>query len=144
MPVPSNDMVCRFIPGRSKDWSVEYGRPKPNAFKQKGGLSVWHLERLREQGVSLEDLRIGGLSGYGQAHHFAGDYEQAAHDAAQELDLPLRIQVEWRPEQATGEWVQWAYAHIQVEHGKFEDAVLVRFRQILAARSRFKVPPDRY
>ena len=71
MPVPPDDLLCRFI--RPGDWSRRENRPRPGAFKQPA-LSVWHIERLRAQGAAPEDLRLEHLRGCGQAHHTAADY----------------------------------------------------------------------
>ena len=70
MPVPEEDIVCRFV--RSKDWSKSEQRPKPGAFKQPD-LSVWHQARLRAHHARLEHLQFGSLARTGQAHYTVGD-----------------------------------------------------------------------
>ena len=143
MTVPSGDTVCRFIrPGR-KNWSARDNRPKPPTFKQ-DGISLWHLERLRQNSVSLDDLRIGSLSGAGQAHHTVEDYFRLARRASDEAGSPLSISVEWRtePEHVAEEWRQWSYAHVQVEILDGSDSVRAHFRRLLASNARRVVPPD--
>ena len=141
MPVPEDDILCRFI--RPKDWSRILNRPKPGAFKQ-AALSVWHDARLRERGFSLEDLRIDHLAGYGQSHHTAGDYIDCAREAAQRDGEPFQVQVEWRPEdQYVAEpWRHWRYAHVQVEAIEGPAQFLPEFRRVLAERARVVIPPD--
>ena len=141
MPVPSDDLLCRFI--RPRDWNSRNTRPKAAAFKQPD-LSVWHIGRLLERDVSLEDLRIGHLAGYGQAHHTVGDYETLASEAAQRTGIPFQVAVEWRPEdQYVDEpWRPWAYAHVQVETVEGPANFLSEFRRLLAAYTRYVVPPD--
>ena len=153
MPVPPEDMLCRFIPDHEKSWSKTQKRPRPPAFKENGGLSVWHIELLRQDGVEPGELRIGALSGYGEAHHTAGDYLETAREAADCQGVPLSTVVEWRTEDryVKPDWREWAYAHVQVEHtlgpnydvAKLE-AVLVLFRQQLSKNARHTEPPDRY
>lgn len=141
MPVPPDDILCRFI--RPDDWSSQNGRPRPGAFKQ-ASLSVWHKDRLLERQVSLEDLRIGHLTGCGQAHHTAGDYLQLALTAAQTEGTPFQVQVEWRPEDECVEepWRRWAYAHVQVEATEGPPKFLKEFRWLLTLHTRVVVPPD--
>ncbi len=143
MPVPSDDILCRFV--RPNDWSRILNRPKPGAFKQ-AELSVWHRDRLRERGVPLEDLRIEHLAGYGQAHHTVGDYLDCAREAEQIEGEPFRVQVEWRPEDeyVAEHWRQWRYAHVQVEVREGPVQFLAEFRRLLAEKTRFKVPPDQH
>ena len=141
MPVPEDDIVCRFI--RPNDWSKRDQRPRPSAFKQ-AALSVWHRDRLRSRNAALEDLRIEQLSGYGQAHHTTGDYLAFADEAEEIEDQQFKVQVEWRPEdQHVDEpWRQWRYAHVQVEAVEGPDKFLVEFRRLLALNSRVAIPPD--
>ena len=141
MPVPEDDVVCRFI--RPSDWSTRDQRPRPGAFKQ-AGLSVWHRDRLSSRQVRLEDLRIEHLSGCGQAHHVVADYLEFAQEAARREETPFQVQVEWRPEdQYVAEpWRPWRDAHVQVEAVEGPDQFLVEFRRMLALNTRFSVAPD--
>ena len=140
MPVPEDDILCRFI--RPRDWSRILNRPKPAAFKQ-AALSVWHEARLRERNVLLTDLLIEHLAGFGQAHHTAGDYHDCAREAARRDGEPFQVQVEWRPEdQYVAEpWREWNYAHVQVEATEGPQQFLPEFRRILAERSRHSYTP---
>ena len=138
MPVPPDDIVCRFI--RPADWNKRDNRPKSAAFKGPG-LSVWHNASLLDSGVSLETLQIEHLAGSGQAHHTAGDYIHLAAAAAQSEDTAFRVQVEWRPEYATGFWRQWSYAHAQVETMEGPPNFLPEFRDLLAKNCRHQSPP---
>lgn len=142
MPVPDADLLCRFI--RPRDWSPEGGRPRPGAFKDRRGLSLWHLGLLEQHSVSPEDLLIESLTGCGQAQHTAGDYRQAAADAAELAGRPLQIAVEWRTEYrfVAEPWWPWRYAHIQAETSLGDDEVQIKFRRLLALNARLVVPPD--
>lgn len=141
MPVPDSDLLCRFI--RLRDWSPSEGRPRPGAFKDRSGLSLWHLGLLEQRSASPEDLLIESLTGCGQAHHTAGDYRQSAADAAQLAGRPLQIAVEWRTERnfVSEPWWPWRYAHIQAETILGDDEVQIRFRRLLAIRARLIIPP---
>lgn len=146
MGVPSEDIVCRFIrPGR-KRWSKRDNRPRPPVFKERQGegLSLWHEERLHENAISLDDLRIGSLSGAGQAHHTVGDYFRLACKASDETGRSLSIRLEWRtePRYVGKEWRQWSYAHVQAEILEGADDVQVHFRNLLALNARRVVPPN--
>lgn len=148
MAVPSDDMLCRFIPGDGNRWSAQYNRPRPPAFKGNNGISVWHIESLLENNTQPEDIRIEGLRGHGQAHHTAGDYLEKAQEAERRKGIPLDTLVEWRPEDryVSIAWRQWSYAHVQVECSADENAESVRvlFRQLLSKSARHIVAPDRY
>ena len=141
MPVPEDDVVCRFI--RPDDWSIRDNRPRPGAFKQ-AELSVWHKDRLSSQGSTLEDLLIEHLAGYGQAHHAVADYLESAQEAVEREGTPFQVQVEWRPEDQYVEepWRPWRDAHVQVEATEGPRKFLIEFRRLLALNSRFSVPPD--
>ena len=141
MPVPPDDMVCRFIP--PGQWSWRDNRPRTRAFKQVG-LSVWHRDRLYEQNVALEDLLIENLAGYGQALHMVGDYLAAAATVAQEEKIPCQVQVEWRPDEVTEPWWHWRYAHVQVEATEGPPDFPLEFRRLLAANSRTVIAPNQY
>lgn len=140
MPVPADDIVCRFI--RPKEWNRRDNRPKQSAFRGPG-LSVWHQERLRQSGVPLENLRIEHLAGYGQAHHTAGDYADFASEAAQANDVPFQVQVEWRPDDefVSAPWRQWQYAHVQVEAITGPAHFLLEFRRLLSLKMRCAIAP---
>lgn len=138
-------MVCRFI--RPQDWSRDHQRPRAGAFKDnRGGFSVWRLDRLQQQSVPIADLLIAELLGCGQAHHTAGDYSDFAALAAQEKDQPLQVQVEWRTEDeyVTPAWRQWSYAHAQVEIDVTQDTneVLKEFRRLLSLECRALTAPS--
>lgn len=141
MPVPAYDVLCWFI--RPTDWSRRENRPRPGAFKQ-AALSVWHIERLRAQGVAPEDLRLEHLRGCGQAHHTAGDYRTLAIEASAIDGVPFQVQVEWRPEdQYVGEpWRAWAEAHVQVEAIEGPPNFTPEYRRLLALNMRRYAPPD--
>ena len=140
MPVPHDNVICRFI--RPRDWNKRNNRPKASAFKQ-SDLSVWHIGRLLEHDIPIDDFRIEHLAGYGQAHHTVGDYETLAEEAAQRTGIPFRVRAEWRPEdQYVDEpWRAWAYAHVQVEALEGPANFLAEFRRLLAAYTRYVVPP---
>ena len=138
MPVPNDDVVCRFIKPSRNTWSREENRPKQQAFKQKC-LSVWHQGQLRARGISLEDLLIEDFTGYGQAHHKAGDYLKFARQVSR--DEPFEVLVEWRTNEVTGPWRRWNYAHVQVEATKGPPTFPREFRRLLALNARSVVSP---
>lgn len=94
--------------------------------------------------MSLEDLRIAHLAGYGQAHHTTGDYLRFAAEASESEGVPLRVQVEFRPENeyVVEPWRLWAYAHVQVEAIEGPPNFLLEYRRLLALNARYVVPPD--
>ena len=141
MPVPPDDLLCRFI--RPGDWSRRENRPRPGAFKQPA-LSVWHVERLRAQGAAPEDLRLEHLRGCGQAHHTAADYRILAIEASIADGMPFQVQVEWRPEDqyVSEPWRPWANSHVQVEAIEGPPDFLAEYRRRLALTTRWSVPPD--
>ena len=143
MPVAAEDIVCRFI--RPADWSRRDQRPRPGAFKDRRGISLWHRKRLRQQAVALEDLLIEHLTGWGQAHHQAGDYADLAAIAAEKEGQSLQVRVEWRPEDeyVAPAWRPWRYAHAQGETETIDGAeeVLIEFRRLLAIKSRLAIAP---
>ena len=139
MPVPSADLVCRFV--RHRDWSNHENRPRASAFKDNRGLTVWHKERVRQHGDELNDLLIDHLAGAGKVLHCAGDYESAARAA------DLVAVVEWRPEDehVGAPWRKWsnAHAHVEIEPALDQRALLQRFRERLAQQTaRDQTPPE--
>ena len=142
MPVPTDDVLCRFV--RPRDWSWRENRPKPSAFKQ-ANLSVWHKGRLCAKAVSLNELRIEHLAECGQAHYRSGDFVEAAAKASQLEEVEFQVHVEWRPEDCyvAVPWRQWAYAHVQVETLLGPRNFLVEFRRQLCLNAQMTVPPDR-
>lgn len=143
MSVPEDDILCRFV--REKDWSAKENRPRPSAFRETG-LSLWHVGRLLEHNVQVEDLRLKHLEGVGQAHHTAGQYIKFALEVAQETNKPFPVSVEWRPEDehVTEPWRKWRYAHVQVEVADESKNFDTLFRQKLAQNARKLVPPDKF
>ena len=141
MPVPSGDIVCRFI--SPMHWSARENGPREGAFKQ-ANLSVWHQDRLRRRNAALGDLLIENLAGYGQAHHQAGDYTELAREVSDKSGVPFQVRIEWRPNDECVEppWRQWRYAHVQVETVVGPDQFLRRFRKLLTVSSRLVIPPD--
>ena len=106
MSVPVDDSVCRFI--RKTGSSTELDKPKARAFKQ-NSMSVWHEDRLKAQGATLDDLRIGELAGTGRLSLTVGDYLDIARNVSIRTKETFQIQVEWRPEDqyVKGPWRQW-------------------------------------
>ena len=145
MPVPLDDIVCRFI--NPTNWSARENGPREGAFKPQRGqanISVWHNDRLLERDVRLEDLLIENLVGFGQAHHRAEDYTDLAREVSEKSGEPFEVQVEWRPEDDHVEppWRRWRYAHVQVEAIAGPAQFLRRFRKLLTVNSRVVIPPD--
>ena len=140
MPVPPDDIVCRFINPDRKTWNPNLNQPTQRAFKQ-AGLSVWHQGRLRRRDVALEELLVENLAGYGQAHHQVSDYLALALQVEQEENVPCQVRVEWRPDEVTEPWRQWRYAHAQVESTEGPPDFPLEFRRLLSANARTIVAP---
>ena len=117
MPVPPNDIVCKFV--RKQDWSVELGQPKQQLFK---GIdsSVWHQNRLEDMDATLADLQFGEFEGSGQLHLTVQEYLDIASKVASEIADPFGITVEWRSEDqyVVESWSKWREAHAQIEIAK--------------------------
>ena len=145
MPVPREDVVCRFI--REGDWSKAEERPKASGFKQ-NGLSLWHLERLRSCNAQLEDLQFDSLEGSGQALLTVDQIFDAARMAGQKTTGTLHIAVEWRPETVEEAWNQWREAHIEVEATPEDEptetqgGLMSAFRMGLCTMAECIAPPD--
>ena len=145
MPVPLDDVVCRFI--SPMHWSARENGPREGAFKPPSGqadISVWHQGRLLERNARPEDLLIENLAGFGQALHRARDYTELAIEVSENSGEPFEVQVEWRPEDEYVElpWRRWRYAHVQVEAIAGPPQFLRRFRKLLTVNSRVVIPPD--
>ena len=144
MPVPREDIVCRFI--REGDWSKTEERPLARGFKQVD-LSLWHPERLRRYDAQLEDLQFGSLKGSGQAHLTVAEIFAAARTAEQKAKGTLHIAVEWRPDTVEEAWSQWRCAHIEVEATPKDEptdtqgGLMSAFRMALCTTSRC-IPPQ--
>ena len=145
MPVPLGDIVCRFI--RPKDWSTCESKPKARSLKQRV-LSVWHEERLEEQGAVLSDLCIDSLSGSGQLRLSVADYLDIADNVASRIEDPIYIQVEWKPDDdfVKEPWRPWRDAHAQVEMiGTSLTHFPTEFRKLVIITAQRKgsiVPPE--
>jgi hypothetical protein len=148
MSVPSNDLLCRFIKGRSDSWNEGERRPRPSAFKDKRepNFSTWNVVSLVLQQSQIDDLMTGTFRGYGQAYLTVEDCLEAAMKAAEKAGKQFDVVVEWRPDAVPSELKPWAYAHVQVEYPPDRDlhSAIVEFRQLLATKSRDVVPPERY
>ena len=146
MQVPSEDMLCRFIPGDSNRWSIPNKRPRPPAFKDDRGLSVWNVRSLEKHGVDPAELLIDALREHGQAHHTAGDYRQTAQVASKRFGVSFRISVEWQSGDrfVKPAWRQWAYAHVDVDTDctAERESACVYFRQHLSKIARKIVEPN--
>ena len=114
MPVPPNDMVCRFI--RKTDWSKALGKPKNKLFKELD-ISVWHPSRLNAMGAAVADLQFGSLEGSGQLMLTVQDYVDIASTVASRIKEPFEVAIKWRPEDTHVEeaWRPWREAHAQIE-----------------------------
>ena len=152
MSVPLENILCRFVPGNREKWSQENQRPRPRAFKENHGLSVWDVNLLKEQGVEISDLLIGSLKGHGQVHHSVKTYFEVAHVAEQALGVRMIIAVERRSEEqyVMEGWRQWAYAHVQVEYSgdpmastEAQESVCVYFRQQMTMNASLTIPPEK-
>lgn len=143
MPVPEDDVVCRFV--RSRDWSESERRPKPGAFKDPN-LSVWHPARLAACAARLEELQFGSLASTGQAHYAVGDFSRTAVRVESEAERSgepgnLDVTAEWSPETVAEAWERWACAHIEVRTETDCRALWARFRRALCTSARVVIPP---
>ena len=143
MPVPEDDIVCRFV--RSKDWSDSEQRPKPGAFKDPN-LSVWHPARLEACAVRLEELQFGSLARTGQAHYAVGDFGRTVRKVESEAEQSgepgsLAVAVEWAPDTVLEAWKRWVCAHIEVRTETDCKALWARFRRALCTSARQVIPP---
>ena len=139
MPVPADDTLCRFI--NPDKWNFNLNLPTQRAFKQVG-LSLWHLGELLQNTSQPEDLLIENLVGCGQSHHTAGDYVRLALEVTQNEGIPCQVQVEWRPDKVPQPRWEWRYAHVQVEAMEGPEDFPLEFRRLLAANSRYTIPPS--
>ena len=141
MPIQSDDVLCRFIRPRKKNWSSRDNRPKSAAFKQQC-LSVWHEGRVVAQKAQLRDLQIDSLAGTGQATHTAGDYQQLARKAGETKSGNLRVSFKWNPN-VNPPWQRWRDAHLEVvtPNAKALRSVLTEFRRLLALNTRTAIAP---
>ena len=137
-----HDMLCRFIAAETSKWSKKNQRPRPAAFKENNGISVWNVRELATRGVDPGDLAVERLTGFGQAHHTVRDYQQIAHEATEHAG-PLAVVVKSRPEDlyVKEAWRKWSYAHFQVEFTEYSDAAGAYFRQQLSKTARQIIPP---
>jgi hypothetical protein len=143
MPVPQDDMVCRFI--NPIHWSKREEGPREGAFRPPEGehLSVWHEGRLSATKVSIDDLKIEDLSGHGHVCHSTKTYLEVAENSSKPSKeapkpTPIEIQVEFRPEDADVDmpWREWNYAHCQVEATVGPMQLTRRFHRLMAAKSK--------
>lgn len=152
MTLPVDDVVCRFIRRDSNKWHKTKKRPRSDAFsdgRDQKGISLWHVERLRQYSVELEDLRLGTLCGAGQVHLTIGDFYEAAREVSDRQDIQsFHVQVEWRTDDAhvPPSWRQWNYAHAEaLLPGNADRSVVQHFRHLLSLRTaKCVIPPDRF
>ena len=143
MPVPEEDIVCRFV--RSKDWSDSEQRPRPGTFKQVD-LSVWHQANLQNLGVRLEDLQFGSLERSGQAHYTVGDFSRTARKVEAEAvqrggSGKLNVTAKWSPNTVPEEWIQWVDAHVEIRTEMDCKKLWAAFRRALCMSARKVIPP---
>ena len=138
--------VCRFI--RDQDWSPINNRPRPQAFKDNNGLSVWDKDLLDQEAVPLDELRIVDLQGTGQAHHAVGDYFRLAEEAARCKGGTTKILIERRTDdkRVPEPWRKWNYAHIEMHVLSGSVEALKQFRHLLTLRANtlFMKSPDKF
>ena len=139
-PVPSDDVMCRFIKPEKGKWNTNLGLPLPRAFKQ-DDLSVWSKNELRTQNAEPADLLIDNLAGHAQACHRAQEYLDYAEQVAQEEGIECEVQVVWRPDKVDSPWYRWKDAHAQVEALEGPRDLPLEFRRRLAANAKYVVPP---
>ena len=139
-PVPSDDVMCRFIKPEQGKWNTNLRLPLQRAFKQ-DDLSVWSKNKLRTQNAEPADLLIDNLAGHAQAYHRAQEYLDYAEQVAQEEGIEYEVQVVWRPDKVDPPWYRWKDAHAQVEALEGSRDFPLEFRRRLAANAKCVVPP---
>ena len=139
-PVPSDEVLCRFIKPERGKWNADLGLPLQRAFKQ-DDLSVWSKDKLRDQDTEPADLLIDNLADHAQAYHRAQDYLDCAEQVAQEEGVDCKVQVVWRPEKVDPPWHLWKDAHAQVEALEGPKDFPLEFRRRLAANAKYVVAP---
>jgi hypothetical protein len=139
-PVPSDDVMCRFIKPEQGKWNTNLGLPLQRAFKQ-DDLSVWSKNKLRTQNAEPADLLIDNLAGHAQAYHRAQEYLDYAEQVAQEEGIECEVQVVWRPDKVDPPWYRWKDAHAQVEALEGPRDFPLEFRRRLAANAKCVVRP---
>lgn len=145
MSVPPEDILCRFID--PKDWSDDDQRPALSAFKSSrdkhtrtNKLSLWHQDRIVNNGSQIRDLCIDLLAGFGEALITTRDILDSAKDLRSPVFKP---QVLWRPDEVVQPWVDWKDAHVNVESEQPSSGFPDDFRLLLAERCYVSRPPDR-
>ena len=139
-PVPSDDVMCRFIKPEQGKWNTNLRLPLQRAFKQ-DDLSVWSKNKLRTQNAEPADLLIDNLAGHAQAYHRAQEYLDYAEQVAQDEGIEYEVQVVWRPDKVDPPWYRWKDAHAQVEALEGPRDFPLEFRRRLAANAKCVVPP---
>lgn len=151
MPVPPDDVVCRFID--PLHWVKRDRCPAETAFKppKEKDLSVWHEGLLEEHGASVDELKIKELSEHGHVCHSVREYQEVAREASQDKPkqpraIKIQVEVEFRPEDEFVDppWEEWNYAHCQVEATVGPRRLTGRFRKLMAARSKHAIPPPKF
>ena len=133
-------MVCRFV--RPDQWSYEEKRPKPGAFKDKRGLTLWHERKLEENNATIHDLKFDHLEKFGEAYYRVEDFEIYAQKANERENGTLEVSLHWRPTTALGAWEQWNYAHIEMDEDASHDEALRVLRRKLSLNARRTKPPN--
>ena len=111
MIVPDVDDLCRYI--RHVDWNPEEQRPKESLFKadvQK--LSLFHVQRVTQNGGQLNDLCIDTLTGAGHAILSASVYREEARKC---ITAIVDAEVYFRRNDVKLPWLAWRDAHVNVE-----------------------------
>ena len=145
MAVPRADVVCRFI--RLDKWSRRENRPMAGAFKQ-SGMSVWHRDRLRAKGATLESLQFNSLEGSGKALLTVSQIFEAAATSERKRSGQLHVSVEWCPETVDEARHQWKCAHAQVETetegepAEKKGGLMSAFRMALCLAAKCDAPPE--
>ena len=135
--VSREEWICRFItPGT---WDDEHQQPTPRAFKASDRqLSVFHPQRVEDNGYSLQELCIDQLSGAGEAHLQV----KTCIELGQNISNEFKPNVYWRPCQAASPWVLWKDAHAQIESEGGNADFPASYRSLLAENAICFRPPD--
>ena len=131
------DWICRFI--IQGKWDDELQRPTPRAFRASDcHLSVFHPNRVKDTGDTMQHLCIERLSGAGEAHLQV----ETCITLGQGISDEFNPKVRWRPDKVGEAWEQWENAHAQIESIGGNAGFPTSYRALLAENATCLRPPD--
>lgn len=138
MPVPANDILCRFLDPAK--WFHDDDRPAASAFRaSKRKLSMWHRDRIVTNGSVLKDLCIDSLDGFGEGLLKTEDILDAATHCLSPVFTPNAV---WSPDDVEPLWGAWRNAHANIESERGPVNFPDDFRLLLAQTCEVSRRPD--